>query len=151
MAERTMRTLLRRLGIGDFSITGCIPFLFIAPATTDPKSPPVILMAKGVQRALNDLGAGVSETGFLDPPTASALRKIVGPKWMSRSWAENIRQVLHAKDLGRTLTPPIKVHNEDPPDEGVGFFDLPDVPGGVVTYAIGAILLYRYLQKGKRS
>lgn len=150
MAERTMRTLLRRLGIGDFNITGCIPFLFIAPATTDPKSPPVILMARAVQRVLNELGAGVPETGALNPPTARALRQILGPSWMSRSWAENIREVLRARDLGCSLAPPVKVNDEEMTDEGIGFFDLPDVPGGVVTYAIGAYLLFRYL-KGRKS
>ncbi len=151
MAERTMRTMLRRLGIGNFNITGCIPFLFIAPATTDPKSPPVMMMAKHLQRVLNELGARVPVTGYLNQPTARALAQVLGPDWMSMSWADNIRAVLRARDLRRSLAPVPEDALEPPPAESVGFFDLPDVPGGVVTYAIAGYLLYRHLSKGRRA
>lgn len=151
MAARTMRTLLRRLGVGDFNITMCVPFMFIAPATTDPRSPPIITLVKHVQRALNELGAGVPETGYLNVPTAQVLEELVGPGWEGRSWADNIRAVTQAKDDRLSLAPELELDAAPPVPEAVGFFDLPDVPGGVLTYALAAYLLYRHLNKGRRS
>ena len=146
------RDLLTKLGIGNFNATMIIQYMFIAPATTDPKSPPIILLVKHVQKALNKLGARIRETGYLDTATANALSQVVGPRWEQRSWADNVASVLTAlkSDLMSTSTDEL----EDAPiatipKTSLGFIDLPHVPGGIFTYGAAGALAY-YLWK-KRS
>lgn len=110
----TARELLLSLGIGQFNATQIIPFLEIAPATTDPKSPPVILLVRALQSALYEMGAvGVSNTGYLDRPTADALARITGPDWERTSWGGNVQSLLGHRKLGTRFTPPIL--RGDPP------------------------------------
>lgn len=152
--ERTGRQMLSDLGIGQFNITMIIPYLWIAPAATDPKASQIILMVEKIQTILaRDLGAPVKVTGYLDIPTARALKKVAGDRWETMPWAATVSAVLSAKDAGLTI--------EEPFPElyvpGVGGFGsipgvpgLPDVPGGIVTYGIAAFLLYRHFKKGRR-
>lgn len=152
--ERTGRQMLIDLGIGQFNATMVIPYLWIAPAATDPKASQIILIVEKIQRALDRMGANVAITGYVDLPTAKVLSKIAGDRWMTMPWASTISAVLSARDAGLTL--------EDPepeiyvPNVGVsgmsgipGIPGLPDVPGGIVTYGIAAYLLYRHFKKGR--
>jgi hypothetical protein len=148
MSEVTSRNLLTSLGIGDFSATMIIPYMMIAPATTDPKSAQIILLVRQLQRELYRMGAtSVPNSGHLDPPTASALRQIVGPDWERMSWADNIVAVLAARDQGRRLSSGVPDDSAPMATSGLGF--LPDVPGGLLTYAIAGIVAYHFWKKTK--
>lgn len=152
--ESSIRNLMTKLGIGSIQAQAVIPSMFQAPAVTDPKSPQVILVVGKIQDALNAMGAGVPRTGYLDQPTAAVLDQVVGPQWERMPWSSVIAAVLAAKnapgayalaDRSRAAVPSQNVTFSGMP------FDLPDVPGGVLTYAAGAYLLWRYLGKRKRA
>lgn len=152
----TVRDQLVELGIGQFAATMVIPYMFIAPSTTDPKASQVILLVQAIQRLLFRLGAtDVMLSGRLDDPTARALAAIVGPEWMATTWSGNVARVLAFRDGGGRLKgPESSVRMRVPvPASGVGgaLDFLPDVPGGIVTYAVGGFLLYRALKKRRAS
>ena len=69
------------------------------------------------------------------------------------SWAANISSVVSAKESGVTISPSTMMAA---PDDGVpiavsGALDfLPDVPGGLLTYALGGYLLYRHFKGARR-
>jgi len=158
MSDTTSRQLLLAIGMTQHNTTLAMPYMMIAPATTDPKIPMVINMVRLLQRKLWQMGAtDVADTGALDMPTATALLQIVGPNWERQSWAANLNAVLSADARGvRIYSPP----PESPigPDLGPapiavgGPLDfLPDIPGGLITYGILGFLLYRHIAKKKRS
>jgi hypothetical protein len=149
--SKNARELLTQIGIGHFNATMIMPYMFIAPATTDPKSAQTILMVQAIQRALFGLGAhDVPQSGRLDAPTARALAQVVGPNWERTTWAGNISAVLAARESGLSIAPP-------EPEPGMpvavgGPLDfLPDVPGGLITYAVGAYFLYRHFTRKARA
>lgn len=148
--ELTGRTLLTRIGIGQFNATMVIPYLGFAPATTDPKSPQVIIMVQHVQKMLNQMGAALSTSGHLDIPTARTLSLVVGERWETMPWSATLSAIISAKDNGVMLPTADETEILIPPAAtgdipGVPF--LPDVPGGILTYGVAAYLLYRYLKK----
>lgn len=149
--NRTGRDLLKGIGIGDFNATMIIQYLFVAPATTDPRSSPIIIMVEHIQRTLNEMGAGIPISGYLDTPTAGALYNVVGPNWQKISWGQNIGAVLDGYEAGFSAAPVeamVPAPDPVPPMAVGGPLDfLPDVPGGLLTYAIGGYLAYRYLAK----
>jgi len=145
--KQTSRDLLNAIGMGQHNATQAIPYLMIAPATTDPKTPMVINMVRHVQQLLFQMGASdVANTGYLDAPTAAALLQIAGPNWERMTWGANIQALLGARDRGMSLSPspvatPMPVAVSGPLDF------LPDVPGGIVTYGVVGYLLYRHFSK----
>jgi hypothetical protein len=145
--KQTSRDLLNAIGMGQHNATQAIPYLMIAPATTDPKTPMVINMIRHVQQQLYQMGAtDVVNTGYLDAPTAAALLQTVGPNWERMTWGANIQAVLGARDRGMSLSsPPVA---ESMPVAVSGPLDfLPDVPGGIITYGVVGYLLYRHFSK----
>jgi hypothetical protein len=144
------RDMLTSLGVGRFNATMLIETLFMAPATTEASSPPVMLLVGHIQDVINDLGASprLVRTGLIDPPTAYYLVQIAGSDFLHMSWYEVVREVVKAKAAKRQLMAQNKTQLPLPPkDTGLGLFGLPDVPGGVVTYGVGAYLIYRALKK----
>lgn len=142
------RDLLTDLGVGRFNTTMMIETMFMAPATTEAASPPVMLLVGHIQDALNAMGANpqLVRNGLIDDPTAFYLTQIAGPGFLHISWYLVVKAVVEAKRAnrrlmaqGRTQVPVVS--------KSMGLFDLPDVPGGVVTYAVGAYLIYRALKK----
>jgi hypothetical protein len=146
-SEVTARTLLTDLGIGQFNATMVIQYMFVAPATTDPKSPPIILLVEKIQRALAQMGADVVITGALDLQTASYLSAVVGERWMTMPWSATVSAVVSARDNGLDLSPTVATVAVAPAALSGPLDFLPDVPGGLVTYGIAAFFLYRYLKK----
>lgn len=151
----TSRDLLEALGISHHNATTIIQYMMIAPAVTDPKSPQIILLVRAIQTVLYALGAtDVQNTGYLDEPTARALGAVSGANWQRMSWGANVGAVLRARDLGMDLSPPAQL----PPatTSGVpvavsGPLDfLPDIPGGIITYAVVGFLVYRHFTKKRR-
>jgi hypothetical protein len=145
------RELVRALGIGNFNATMIIQYLFIAPATTDPKSAPVIMLVKAIQKKLIAMGAKIAPTGYLDNATAAAIEVICGHGWEQRPWADLVQNVLQAQRTGATWRDePELVPNYGPSKMQLGFVSLPDVPGGFVTYGLAAVVAYHLWKKRKR-
>lgn len=147
---KTSRELLLDVGVKNFNATMVIPFVLISPATTDPKSPPVMIMVEAIQKRLVELGAPIMVSKYLDHPTAAVLTKLMGPGWMNQSWADVIKAVMFAYHTGQSLAPATVAPVSAPAAPLSGPLDfLPDVPGGLLTYAIGGFLAYRYFTKNK--
>lgn len=148
--KNNLRELLLGLGIGQFNATMMIQYLMIAPATTDPKSPQIVLLVQHIQKALYALGySSVPNSGRLDMPTAAALESVVGPNWERQPWSVTVSAVVTAMRTPRSAVAPTISDGDDgvPVSVGGPLDFLPDVPGGLVTYAIGGFLLYHFLKK----
>lgn len=151
--DRNMRVILSGIGMGQFNATMTIPYMMVSPATTDPKSPSVILMVRHIQRALYALGAtDVADSGRLDAETAAALNQVVGSGWEGQPWSVTIEAVNNARRRGMRVTPASYPMADGVPVGVGGPLDfLPDVPGGLVTYAVAGYLLYRHISKRSHS
>lgn len=151
--QRTSRELALAIGIGGFNASSVVQTMMQSPATTDPKMPPVILLVRHLQKALFELGAtDVANTGYIDTATYNALAQLLGPSWMRMSWAENVGAVVDAKATHTQLSPEMQPADDGVPVATSGVLDfLPDVPGGMLTYAIGAYLLYRAMRKKRAA
>lgn len=145
----TSRDLLAAIGIGHFNATMMIPYLMIAPATTDPKMPPVIMIVTQLQKALYELGAiDVPNSGRLDQATALAIEQVVGPNWERAPWSASIAAVVRARDAGTRIAPSTGAPVDGVPMAVGGPLDfLPDIPGGLITYGVLGYLLYRHMAK----
>jgi len=151
-APSNARELLTSIGIGNFNATMMIPYMFIAPATTDPKSAQTILMVQAIQQALFDLGAvDVPLSGRLDVPTATALASIVGPDWERTTWGGNIGKIIAFRRAGGRLKGAVSDVVSSPVAVGGPLDFLPDVPGGLITYGVVGYLVYRHFTRKARS
>lgn len=144
------RELVAAIGIGQFNATMVIPYLLMAPATTDPKSPAIMMLVRHLQMQLTAMGWPGETTSYLDTATASALDRVVGPGWMNRTWSQVIGNVVSARknrvNLAPAAPPIIAVATPEP----TGAFDfLPDLPGGTMTYVVLGGLAY-YLYKNRK-
>lgn len=147
-ANKSIRDLLTAIGIGHFNATMVIPYMFIAPATTDPKAGQIILLVEHIQKALYALGAtDVAISGRLDPATAHALRQVAGPDWERMTWGGNVAAIVEAQEGGATIGPSDQDQGGAPVAVGGPLDFLPDVPGGFLTYGIAAYLLYRHIKR----
>jgi hypothetical protein len=147
---KTARDLLRDLGVGDFNATMLIETMFMAPATTEAAAAPTMLLVGQIQENLNTIGTRLRVTGYIDEPTAKALVIVSGPDFLHRSWFDVARDVVAFRMSGKRLTKNAPRPNTAPPS-GVGVLDLPDVPGGILTYAAGGLVLWHLFKKKKRS
>ena len=138
--ENDARRLLLGLGMGNYNATIAIQYMFLAPSTTDPAMPSVILMTKHLQLGLRAAGANVPVTGQIDEPTAKALAKLAGPQWNHVTWYALFRAVTEAKKRKTLL--------ERPSDLELGAIpDMPDLPGGTITWVAAAVAAYLLLRK----
>jgi hypothetical protein len=149
-----MRELLTRIGIGQFNATMIVQYMFMAPATTDPKSSAIILLVTQIQKALQMLGCDVAVSGYLDPTTANYMSQVVGSGWESRSWGDNVSAIVNALVHQQTVSgEPDPVYAPTPAKPVLGIWDppiLPAVPGGIITYAVAGYLAYKAFKKRKR-
>jgi hypothetical protein len=134
------RELLTRLGVGQFNATMVIQFMFIPAATTDPKSPPVMLLVRTIQKRLSDLGYSVPQNGYLGEETAKALDYAVGPGWEKLMWGDVVKGVLTAPAAPRVRARPEQYTS-------VGALDLPVSPYVAIGAAAAA---YYFLIHKKR-
>lgn len=143
---KTSRDLLLDLGVGQYNATMLVETLMMAPATTEASASPTMLLVGAIQDAMNTMGSELVVTGYLDQPTAQALTQIAGAGFMNRSWFDVVKDVVAARKAGVKLAKKRARPNAKP--EAVGLFDsLPDVPGGLITYAAGGYILWRLLNK----
>jgi hypothetical protein len=145
---KTSRELLLDLGVGQYNATMLIETLMMAPATTEAAAAPTMLLVGHIQEALNAMGSELVVTGYIDKPTAQALAQIAGPMFLSRSWFDVVKDVVAARRAGIQLKKKMPRPAAKP---AMGLFDLPDVPGGIVTYAAGGLLLWHLLKKKRTS
>lgn len=144
---KTTRDLLIDLGVGRFNATMIIQTMMMAPAVTEAASAQVMVLVQHIQMVLRELGAPVRPSGIVDEPTDLAMQYVAGTNWLHRTWFDVTRMLVAYKKSGKRLD---VASSPAPEAKSMGLFDLPDVPGGIVTYGIGAYLLYRALKK-KRS
>lgn len=139
--ENDARNMLLALGVGHFNATIMIQYMFLAPSATDPAMPSIMLMTKHLQAGLRAAGATVPLSGVIDDATAKALMRLVGPDWNHVTWYGLFEAVTFAK-RERTLAKRTK-------DLPLGFVDLPDVPGGAITWAAAAVAAWYFLLRKK--
>lgn len=145
--EHNARTLLLALGMGGYNATMAIPFMFIAPAATDPAMPPVILMTEHLQRGLRAAGMNCSVTGQIDDATARCLAQLVGPRWNQTSWFELYAAVQRAMKARRMDVESGALDLGLVPDLPA----LPAVPGGWITILGAGAVLYYMSKKSKKK
>jgi hypothetical protein len=143
MSSNNMRDLIARIGIGQFNATMVINMMLVAPATTDPKSPPVMLLVKHIQKALTTLGYAVPTSGYLDQRTAEVIEHVCGRGWESRPWSDTVKAVVIASSAPKTVVTTVK------PAMGA-LPSLPDVPGGKLTYVAAAAAALYFWNKKRR-
>jgi hypothetical protein len=141
-ADNNARELLLGLGMGNYNATIAIQYMFLAPASTDPAMPSIILMTKHLQLGLRAAGAGVAVTGQIDDATARELITLVGPDWNQVTWYELFRATTEAK---RQHTLADRAGNLE-----LGLVpDLMAVPGGMLTWAAAAVAVWYFLLRKK--
>lgn len=138
--ENNARNMLLALGMGNYNATLAIQYMFLAPSSTDPQMPSVIIMTRHLQAGLRAAGAKVPLDGQIGDATAQALITLVGPEWNHVTWYGLFEAVIEAMKL-RSLEKRTK-------NVPLGMIDLPDVPGGNLTWAAAAavaayLLLFR--------
>ncbi len=142
------RSILLKLGMGDYNATMVISYLFMAPAQTDPQMAQIILLTKHLQQAMREMGCALPVTGSIDAQWGPYFTAVCGADWPDLPWAEIGRMVLAAKARGKRLQPQgITITVGKGGLDGV-FDSLPKVPGGLLTYAVGGYLLWRHMKKG---
>lgn len=149
---KTARDLLTDLGVGRFNSTMMIESMFMTPATTEVASPQIMLLVGQIQKMLNVMGAKPTLiiTGTINDPTAYYLAQVVGPDFLHLSWFDVVKGVVAAWKAGKKLSTgrPVEIQQKD---QGIaGLPSLPDVPGGMLTYAAGGLLLW-HLWKTKKA
>lgn len=150
--QHNTRALLLALGMPDFNAGMCLIVMMQAPSTTDPDMPPVILITRQIQLALNQMGAGIPVSGQLDQDTDDFLRPLCGDGYLARPWYSICEAVISAMNRGTNLSR--AQMDNGAMEQAVAGFDgplgLPEIPGGIFTYAVAGYLLYKHLKKGKR-
>lgn len=139
--DNDARAMLLALGVGNYNATIMIQYMFLSPSTTDPAMPSIILMTRHLQAGLRAAGARVPLDGVIGDATAKALIRLAGPEWNHVTWYGLFEAVTYAK-RERTL----EKKTADLPLDG---FDLPDVPGGMLTWAAAAVAAWYFLLRKK--
>jgi hypothetical protein len=147
-----VRELLTALGIGHFNATSMIQDMFIAPSTSDPRSPQIIQLVQHIQGKLVSLGAPIAISGRIDPPTTAVLVRMMGRNVLGMPWFRVVKGVLDAEAAGVSLAPAVVRPMAIPAAAPLsGLLDappgLPAVPGGLLTYGVGAYFLYKHFKK----
>jgi len=148
-ATQDIPTLLRATGVDDYTAQMLVPFMFMAPATTDLDMPSVIEIVRSIQRSLNAIGATLDESGELDVQTAALIQQVTGPGWKSVPWYQILEKIVHHADLGGTVTP-VTARAAMGYAGSMGDFALPAMPGGIWGWAALGGLAYYYFGRKKR-
>ena len=98
--QADLRMLFQSFGMGDYEATMAIQSAFFLPRTTDPDAQVTILLVKGVQRGLNDLGAQLTPNGILGQSTMDYLRVVSGPLWHGKAWVQIYGDIDSARQQG---------------------------------------------------
>jgi len=99
--SRTIGDQLRRLGLNQIESQMAVPYMWIAPGTSDPYSPVVISIVSGLQAGLAKLGVTTRGDGYIDPPTSAGLVSVSGPRWKTKAWTRLYGEMIEAVGAGR--------------------------------------------------
>lgn len=100
-----VREELLKLGMSQVSATMVVPFVWFAPGTSDPFSPAIIMLVRGIQSHLRTLGYRSRGDGYVDRATDSALRLVAGPDWKAQPWIVVVGHALRARPRGQARQP----------------------------------------------
>lgn len=89
---RNVQSILITLGTTPQLAVMAVPFVWMAPGTTDPDSATSQIIIKAVQRGLD-----VPVSGVLDLPTANAIQAVEGAAWMRRPWIKILEDALEVR------------------------------------------------------
>lgn len=133
----TVRQVLKKYGvISDLATTQ----MFLAPNTTDPDAQATIAIVRGLQRALNRLGAGLLENGVLNVKTAAVLDRVSGEGWRFKTWLQIYNDVDKAIQLKPALGHALSA-----------LADVTPVKSGLGTGAVLGLITLGYLLFVRRS
>jgi hypothetical protein len=101
----TVGDLLQRLGTMPGEIPLAVPYMFMAPAASDPDMPAIHIVIKAVQRGLNKLGAGLRVDGYLGVDTARALDVVSPPagSYVGKTWLRLVHDTFKAIGMGKVI------------------------------------------------
>lgn len=85
---------LLMLGMNRETATMTIPYVWFAPATTDPYSAVIIALVEAIQHTLLERSIPTRADGYVDARTSLALAKYAGPRWKNRPWIHVIDDLL---------------------------------------------------------
>lgn len=139
------RQILLAMGMGQFNATMVIPYLFIAPATTDADMAQVMMLVELIQRRLNSLGAELEVSGRIDAATSAALSSACGPNWPKMSWYEICRILIARTDT----TVAIPGGSRGRSQAMSGFLGLPEIPNELVLLGAGLVAWHFYKKRKK--
>ncbi len=88
------------IGLGRECATMVVPFMWLTPGGTDSMSPPIIVLVRGIQGCMRDMGIPTRGDGLFDSATAIGLRQISGPQWKFKAWVQICGDVLTASSTG---------------------------------------------------
>lgn len=157
--KNNIRALLLEIGVGDFNATMAIPYMFVAPRTTDPAAVQLLVVVRQLQKELLNMGVtDVVPTGVLDQVTGKALEQVCGPEWLAMPYYEIVRCVVKAKQAGHTFIQ-ASAYTGPGPEATEGWTDvfniqppiLPAVPGGIFTYGLAGWFLWKHFKKPRRN
>ncbi len=79
---------LKKLGLSEVTAGMAIPYMWFSPGSSEPYSPVVIMIVRGVQNGLRTLGVQTRGDGFIDSATSRALTRISGAHWKAKAWVQ---------------------------------------------------------------
>ena len=133
------RSVLRTLGAGQEQATFALQQIQLAPRVSDPDAGASVIIIKAVQRGLNQLGAHLAITGYLDSETRNCLSHVSGPSWESRSWLKITKDIVVMRDAGLKLP-------QKTPYQGMGAVSFGSQVGGLLLIG-GIVFLALKLKK----
>ena len=103
---------LRRAGLNPVETTLGLPYMFLAPAGSDPDMQGVQVLIKGLQNTLNRAGYRLVPDGRLGPDTAAALNRLSPPRgsYAAKPWFQIYGDVLSQLAAGARVVSSRVVH-----------------------------------------
>lgn len=96
---------LRLLGLNQIESSMAVPYMWFTPGASDPDSPVVLAIVKGLQNGLAKLGIPTRRDGYVDRRTRLGLERISGPTWKAKAWTQIYSEMIDALRAGRCPPP----------------------------------------------
>lgn len=89
------------LGVERQTATMVVPYVWFTPGTSDPYSPIIIMLIRGVQNGLTRIGyRGLRRDGFVGKKTSAALTQVAGHNWKGKAWIQIYGDILNTIKSG---------------------------------------------------
>jgi hypothetical protein len=146
-----LRDMLLLAGAGQWAAQMSIPYMNMAPGTTDPYTQGVIQLVQGLQRLLNQQGAKLEVDGGMGADTVAALVPFSGARWYDKSWAQLYADVISGKPwpgyIREDRAPVVKLPTATADYVAVGDPITDLVTNPFVLLAGGAFLYWKFFHK----